>query len=465
LNTTTRNLLMPKPMNELHFPEPFETRMRKQLGGKWNDFQMAHSDPPPISIRINPKKNCSIKTQGDVPWTAFGKYLSERPVFTLDPLFHAGTYYVQEASSMFLEQAIRQSVDLNKPINILDLCAAPGGKSTHILSLINKESLLVSNEVIRSRASILAENIQKWGNSNVVVTNNDPEDFQKLNGFFDTIVVDAPCSGEGLFRKDHEAIKEWSPENVALCSSRQKRILSDVWPALKENGVMIYCTCTYNESENEDNLIWLMNEHDIEFIEMDLDPHWGIEKITKNGVIGYRFFPHQVKGEGFFISIIRKKENAGSIRMKTKKETLTPSKKITESVKHWINESDQKKLLIKQDLLFSIPMNKAEEIEFISHHLKVISSGTSLAVIKHDKLIPEHALALAIELNLQAFSSINLSLEDAIRYLRKDSITLNVPEKGFCLVAFKNVPLGWVNILSNRVNNLYPSAWRIRMAG
>src|SRR5882672_6633107 len=218
-------------MTEGFLPPAFAQRMQAQLQQNWKEFLSVHEQPSPTSIRVNPLKS-NFKDSEKIPWTDFGYYLEQRPSFTFDPLFHGGAYYVQEASSMFLEQALKQTLDLSQPLQILDLCAAPGGKSTHLISLLSAQSLLVANETIRSRATVLAENIQKWGASNVVVTNNDPEDFQRLEGFFDVMVVDAPCSGEGLFRKDPNASKEWSEDNVALCALRQQRILSQVWPAL-----------------------------------------------------------------------------------------------------------------------------------------------------------------------------------------------------------------------------------------
>src|SRR4030095_5372686 len=208
--------------------------------------------------------------------STYGYYLPERPVFTLDPLFHAGVYYVQEASSMFLEQALKQSVDLSQPIKILDLCAAPGGKSTLIESLLNEESLLVSNEVIKTRVNVLQENITKWGGKNVVVTNNDAKDFARLENYFDVIVVDAPCSGSGLFRKDPEAVAEWSPGNVALCSQRQMRILADVFPSLKKNGILIYSTCSYSEKEDELILDWIKESFEVRSLRFDVQPAWQI---------------------------------------------------------------------------------------------------------------------------------------------------------------------------------------------
>ncbi|MFZ6011194.1 MAG: methyltransferase RsmF C-terminal domain-like protein [Bacteroidota bacterium] len=450
-------------MTKISFPPAFEKRIHQQLGTSWDAFEQAHNEPSPVSIRLNPKKNTTPKNSTLVPWTSMGRYLSARPVFTLDPLFHGGAYYVQEASSMFLEQALMQAVDLRQPLKVLDLCAAPGGKSTHILGLIGENSLLVSNEVIRSRATILAENIQKWGCANVMVTNNDPQEIGSITGFFDVIVVDAPCSGEGLFRKDPEAITEWSAENVALCAGRQKRILKDIWPALKENGVLIYCTCTYNESENENNLSRLQQEQEIEFVDLKIDTSWGITKINNNGVVGYRCFPHQVKGEGFFLAVIRKKENEGTIRHRNKRENNTFPKQLASTLRSWLLTAEQKELIYHKETVRFIPLVHAEAMEMLRSKLKVISEGVDLGAVKHDKIIPEHALALSVDVDQRQFQSISLNLDEAIRYLRREPISVS-GQKGFAMIMFENIPLGWINILSNRVNNLYPSERRIRMA-
>ena len=445
------------------FPSVFEERMKTRLLSEWDAFERIHQTPSPVSIRINPRKNLSRPLEEQIPWTQFGYYLKERPLFTLDPTFHAGSYYVQEASSMFLEQALKQSVDLSQSLRVLDLCAAPGGKSTHLLSLISDESLLISNEVIRSRASILSENIQKWGNPNVLVTNSDPEAFQKLEGYFDVMVIDAPCSGEGLFRKDAEAMNEWSPDNVALCSQRQQRILSDVWPALKENGILIYCTCTYSEEENENNLAWLSKEYDAEFVELSLDPDWKIETIKKDKAIGYRFYPHKVNGEGFFISVIRKTSEQHPIRTKGKKAFQPAPRKTIELFESWMLQPEAFRIIQQEDLLIQIPSQWYEELEFLCRQLHVVSKGTALAEIKHDKLIPEHAFALSTNLNKEHFRQIELTTEQAVTYLRKENLVVGEGERGFTLLTFNGNGLGWVNLLGNRLNNLYPSSWRIRM--
>ena len=438
--------------------------MQATLAEEWPAFESSHQQPSFTSIRLNPAKQKPYDLT-KIAWTDFGYFLPERPSFTLDPTFHAGTYYVQEASSMFLEQAVKQTVDLTRSLRVLDLCAAPGGKSTHLLSLLNQESLLVSNEVIRSRASILSENIQKWGNANVVVTNNDPKDFQRLNGFFDVMVVDAPCSGEGLFRKDPRAIEEWSEDNVALCAQRQQRILADVWPALKQDGILIYCTCTYNAKENEENIGWLIHnsKFKIQSLRVEHNNDWGVEEIIKNGIYGYRFFPHKVKGEGFFISVLRKKDEAEEVTMRTKTQLPLVSKKIAERVNDWLLHPHQ--LILLDDLIVALPEQFSTEINWLANNLSVVTKGTAVATLKHEKLIPEHAVALSLELNRDQFVQIELSLDQALAYLRKETPLIGEGQKGFALVTYQNHPLGWVNLLGNRINNLYPANWRVRMGG
>lgn len=445
-------------------PEKFEKSIRVQLEDEFPAFLTSLQEAPPVSIRVHPEKSKRPARQHPVPWSQYGEYLRTRRVFTFDPLLHGGSYYVQEASSMFLEQALEQSVDLNKPLNVLDLCAAPGGKSTHLLCLLRRDSLLVSNEAIRSRASILSENIQKWGYPNTIVTNNDPADFQRLTGFFDVMLIDAPCSGEGLFRKDPGAMDEWSSENVQLCASRQKRIVADAWKALRKDGILIYCTCTYNESEDEEILRWLNEIHRVEFLKILTDPSWGVKEVTKNNLYAYRFFPHRTKGEGFFISVMRKNEATEPLLIKNKTSLARPSKKITEKLREWVVENRPVTFFQFQDLLFYTPEHKSKEIEFLLQHLKILYVGTNLARVKHERLIPEHALALSVELNRNIFPAADVSEADALRYLRRDAIQLEGGSPGFTLLTCHDLPIGWVNVLQNRVNNMYPSEWRIRMA-
>jgi NOL1/NOP2/fmu family ribosome biogenesis protein len=309
---------------------------------------------------------------------------------------------------------------------------------------------------------VLSENIQKWGYPNVVVTNNDPSDFQRLEGFFDVMVIDAPCSGEGLFRKDPQAVNEWSPEGVQLCSSRQKRIIADAWSALRKNGILIYCTCTYNELENEDNLRWLKDNQNVGFIGLSCDPSWGVEEVRDNGIIAYRFFPHKTKGEGFFISVMQKLSGQGHTMPKNKNGLAAPLKTVKERLSEWITPQSAHFFQFN-DLAFYVPEAQAREMEFLIQRLRVLYAGTNLARIKHDKLVPEHALALSVDLNREMFPIANLPLPFALSYLRKDPVQIQEGPRGFNLVTFEGLPLGWANVLPGRVNNMYPPEWRIRM--
>jgi 16S rRNA C967 or C1407 C5-methylase (RsmB/RsmF family)/NOL1/NOP2/fmu family ribosome biogenesis protein len=447
----------------VNIPALFLETIKSQLGEvQSKDFVNSLSTDSPISIRHNPLKP-PLKPQNSLPisWCSGGYYLLERPSFTLDPAFHAGAYYVQEASSMFLEQAILHAVDLRQPVRALDLCAAPGGKSTHLLSLLSPESLLVSNEVILSRANILAENILKWGNTNTIVTSSDPESFSELAGYFDLIVVDAPCSGEGLFRKEPKAMQEWSPANVELCSQRQRRILSDAFPALKQNGILIYSTCTYNRRENEENLKWLTVNNQVEFIRIPVKPKWGIEEVDEDGIIGYRFYPHRVKGEGFFLSVMRKTASADGTIFRSKEKTK-PLKEVGK-VHDWLQRPDLFHYFPRPEGIRILPEQYALDLEGLAKHLFIVQAGTFLGSFKHEKFIPDHALGLSNHLNKNQVSKIPVELTDALQFLRKETLALPDAPMGYSLLTYNGLGLGWINGLGNRVNNLYPTHWRIRM--
>jgi len=428
------------------------------------------------SIRLNPRKH-KINPQSaisqsaisqsaieNIPWSSFGFYLSERPVFTLDPLFHAGVYYVQEASSMFLEQALKQTIDLSEPVKILDLCAAPGGKSTLIQSLINEESLLVSNEVIKARVNILQENITKWGAANVVVTNNDAKDFSSLTNYFDVMVIDAPCSGSGLFRKDRDAIHEWSPQNVELCSQRQKRIISDAYPSLKEDGILIYSTCSYSEEEDEDILDWLSKSYNVETIQLKLESNWNIvESITaESKFYGYRFYPDKLKGEGFFIAAIRKKEGAEGNTRPVRSSTSTLTKNELAVVKNWINTEANVSYIKHGEDIIGLSNSTESEIPILQKHLYLKQAGFAIGKLTSKELIPEHSLAMS-ERASPSIASVSLNKEAALQYLRKADVLIDVGQKGWMLVKYNGINLGWIKHLGNRINNYYPKDWRILM--
>lgn len=435
-------------------------------------FEAVHQSGEQItSIRVNPAKMSMVNGEWSiihhspftidhkVPWTSTGFYLSQRPSFTFDPLFHAGCYYVQEASSMFLEQALQQTADLSQPLKVLDLCAAPGGKSTHIQSLLSPDSLLVSNEVIKSRAGILKQNIIKWGCKNVVVTNNDPQHFSRLDGFFDVIVVDAPCSGSGLFRRDEEAINEWSEENVLMCCGRQKRIISDVLPALKENGVLVYSTCSYSKNEDEDIANWLIDEWEMQNMQLEIKEEWNIveSKAPKTGASGYRFFPDKLKGEGFFLACFRKTTATRETRLKgAKLEKATAKEQAV--VLPWLNTKEVQ--LYKANQIYAIPNPLVEDYSIVKNALNVQYAGVAIGEVMKEKLVPEHALALS-NLVAEAIPKLPLTYDEAIRYLQKSDAGMMPNVKGWQMITYENHNLGWINALNNRVNNYYPKEFRI----
>jgi len=450
----------------MNLPKDFADRTQYILEKDWENLRKSIEDDPVVSIRINPSKITTPLFLEPVKWSNMGFYMDARPSFTFDPLFHAGCYYPQEASSMFIEQAINQYV--TGDIHALDLCAAPGGKSTHIVSLLTENSLLVSNEVIRSRANILSENMQKSGFSNVVVTNNDPADFSGLTSFFDLILVDAPCSGEGMFRKDRDAVNEWSIANIRLCRDRQRRILSDVWNALKPGGILIYSTCTYNIEENEENAEWICSELEAEALGLDIPKEWNVTGALRGNLPVYRFLPHKTKGEGFFMAVLRKKgdlkDHPHTQKKKKQKDNKSDkTQQIPDKYLNYIQNPDKYKFRQRGTGWIAFPNVFSEDYLLLQSELKVVSCGVKLGEEKGKGFIPDHSLALSNKLNRDSLFSFEVDWRTAISYLRKESITLeNECPRGYILITYKNVPLGFVKNIGNRANNLYPQEWRIR---
>jgi len=407
---------------------------------------------------------------GKVPWAPDAWYLRNRPSFTLDPLFHAGTYYVQEASGMFLAHALKQVADDSEKIRVLDLCAAPGGKSTLIQSLISPESMLLSNEVIKSRVPVLYQNMTKWGCANGIISNNDPNDFMKLPGFFDILLIDAPCSGSGLFRKDPEASKVWSPELVKLCSQRQKRILADAWICLKENGFLIYSTCSYSKEENEDLLDQLFHDYACESVCLSPDPSWNIVETRSDqaGAIGYRFYPDKLAGEGFFLSVIRKKQSRDSAaddhdarsKKKIKRIPVPDSGFAVQQLNSWIKEGALQYVHVGETL-HGLPSGLLNDFEILKSRLYLKKAGIRLGRAGEHEWVPDHELALANVLKPE-LPLLDVGKQDALRFLRGEPIEFEVQERGWRVVSYQNQRIGWVKLLEKRMNNYYPKSWRIR---
>ena len=464
----------------MNLPQPFIERTRQLLGEDiYSRFEEALLLAKwPISVRPNRMK-CDNAVAGEsVLWaSSTGFYLNVRPTFTFDPLFHAGCYYVQEASSMFVERVLREFV--HEPVVMLDLCAAPGGKSTLCRSVLPEGSLLVANEVMRNRSQVLAENLVKWGHPDVIVTNNDPADFTEMTHLFDVILTDVPCSGEGMFRKDSVAVEEWSVENVDTCWRRQRRILTDIWPSLKPGGILIYSTCTFNREENEDNVAWIAKELGADVLEVPIEEAWGITGNLAGGNFPvYRFLPHRTKGEGFFLAVLRKHE--GGCEEMPSRILNTPSRmekrkkgkegkghpqplSVPKEAKTWLDASDDFEYSVKDTSVLAFPKAHEAVYAWCKQCLKVIHAGITLGEMKGKDLIPHHSLAMSTALASDVFPKAEVTYDQAISYLRKEGLVLesDVP-RGYVLLTYQQVPLGFVKNIGNRANNLYPQEWRIR---
>ena len=415
-----------------------------------------------------------------VPWTSGTYYLAERPNFAQQPLFNAGLYYVQDPSCTYLESVWRTLYGTSAansspqaPKRVLDLCAAPGGKSTHLANLMNERGLLVSNEVISSRAATLAENMAKWGVANSVVTNSDPSAFSKLQNLFDLILVDAPCSGEGMFRKNPDAIGEWSLNNVKLCAQRQRRILNDIWPALRQGGYLIYSTCTFNHLENADNVQYIVEELGAEVIplapqEWELLRSCGVEAVGEGQAasLGYQFLPGLARGEGQFFAILRKRAAEEAASGRDAEGACAPEREL-----RWHKE-------IKGDLLKLLPEQLVPEIKLFSKHLKIVSSGRAVATMLASKrggvaLVPHADLALSLHIGTILdylwenykfkVERVELPLEQIQAFLAKEPLLLPDAPTGYLLLTYKGAGVGFVKNLGNRCNSLLPNARRIKM--
>ena len=424
---------------EERLPLAFTDYTRSLFGDNlYHTFLKGLGETAPVSIRLNPfklaegthKVNPELNPH-PIPWCKEGYWLDTRPNFTFDPLLHAGAYYVQEASSMFLSHVLQHLV--KQPVMALDLCAAPGGKTTCARASLPIGSFLFSNEPIGKRAQILAENVQKFGHEGVAVTNNYPRDYKKTKLGFDVIIADVPCSGEGMFRKDPQSIEEWSPQNVENCWQLQRSIIADIWDNLKPGGILIYSTCTFNAHEDEENIAWILNEYDAELLSVPTEEAWNItgsliDNPLKDGrdFPVYRFIPGKTRGEGIFMAIIRKHgENEALIN----KTTIDIDKAIAEARKR----------------------------------LRILSHGVKEGMQKGKNVIPDHTLALSFSTDKSAYPNVEVDYQTAIAYLRHEAIVLSSDApRGIVLLSYKGYPIGFAKNLGNRANNLYPQEWRIK---
>lgn len=447
-------------------PNDLINSLKQDLSSDWQAFVDIHeNETKTSSIRLNPLKpidHIAFEVDGEVPWCQHGLYLKKRPIFTLDPFFHAGCYYSQEASSMFLSHAIQQLRLHEKPIKALDLCAAPGGKSTLLNAVLHTGSLLLSNEIIKSRAKVLSDNMMRWGYPNVAVTNNDPSVFKHLPGYFDLLVVDAPCSGSGMFHKDHGAIDEWSLANVKLCSERQRRILAASITSLAENGILFYSTCSYSSEENEEIVDWLIDEFGLETVVVPIEENWGIQltESSRHKAAGYRFYPHKVRGEGFFFAALRKTSTQSSF---TSKKIKNEKNSIPQAIaERWLDMTGL--YSFEHDGLFHVfPKAYEQDLNALRHILYFKEAGTVIGKYLNKELIPSHDLAMSVRIR-RDLPQLELDSDTALKYLHKDALDHSINKNqltGWVLVTYEGANLGWIKAMPNRINNYYPKEARI----
>jgi len=446
-------------------PEDFINYTRSIMsGGLFDALMQGLRQAPTVSIRLNPGKCDTNKTvvsdaRARVGWCENGIYLNHRPNFTFDPLMHAGLYYVQEAASQFICHVLRQVT--TEPVTMLDLCAAPGGKSSACRSVLPEGSLLVCNEPTRTRANILSENMQKQGYADIIVTNNYPKEFQAGGVTFDIVLADVPCSGEGMFRKDEGAVNEWSLQNVENCQRLQREIITDIWPCLRPGGILIYSTCTFNTRENEENAAWIASALGAEFMDIDIKEEWRITPALSGDNPAYRFLPGISDGEGLFMTVLRKTSDA---TIKTKKNR--PAKQQGKRAK-----TEHIPLVHPTDFdtreyggkLSAIPKRWADVFDLVSKRLNILHAGITIGTFKGKDLIPDQSLALSTQIERSAFNIRDLDAAQAINYLRKETITLP-PEtpRGIILLTHRGLPIGFAKNIGNRANNLYPQEWKIK---
>jgi 16S rRNA C967 or C1407 C5-methylase (RsmB/RsmF family)/NOL1/NOP2/fmu family ribosome biogenesis protein len=461
--------------------EVFLSSLENCEGFSKENFVEAHLENAVVSVRANEVKlrYTSSSTDkallssetgifsnnnlfGKIPWCNEAYYLNERPVFTLDPHIHAGVYYVQEASSMFIHHALNQVLQDQRGLKALDLCASPGGKTT-LLASLPQFRLVLANEIIQSRVPALYENVVKWGASHVFISNNDPKDLEKLGEMFDLVVVDAPCSGSGLFRKDEEAANSWTSDLVNFCSLRQRRIISDSLKVLCENGIMVYSTCSFSAEENESNLDFMVSAFDVESVPIDIHPEWGVvESLSKEKKAhGYRFYPDKLKGEGFFCAILRKKSGA-VLSVPEPKFPKGKSFGQIHAVKKWVSPDIELGYFSHEKDVFAFDLINLVELTLFQEHLNLRKSGVRIGTMMRDEIIPDHELAMST-IYSKELTTVNVNVKQAISYLRKEDMLLDVSVKGWVLITFNDIPLGWIKSLPGRINNYYPMNWRISM--
>lgn len=442
--------------SEYPLPTDFLKRFEERFGKEETEALLNELvQEPPISIRLHPLK-CKVKENvrvAGVPWCRTGIYLKERPSFITDPLWHAGGYYVQEASSMIIAYLIERYCP--SPSVVLDLCAAPGGKTTLLRDTLPCQSILIANEPDASRSNILWENVLRHGSSETIVTRATPRELCKSGLVCDLILVDAPCSGEGMFRKYPHSRQEWSVENILMCAKRQREILDEAWEMLAPGGILLYSTCTYSIEENEQQYEYLKAKGGIAHPLADIEEI--IPGIFQDIEGCLHLFPHRVKGEGLSICMVQKRGEY---------VPFSPPKSSQKCV-HFPVDLPQGTTIERVIRIDKSYVALSDKAECISHRLeksgvRILSAGVTLATQKGKSLIPNHAWIMSPELRQTLpYPTLSLTEQDVLTYLSRETLRIG-REKGLLAMTYRDVLLGWGKGIGSRINNLYPKELGIR---
>ena len=448
-------------------PVAFKELMRKQLGAEEAEHLFEALDSvSPVAVRLNPAKcgDAGVWSDGEtIAWSRNGRKLKERPSFTLDTAFHAGAYYVQEAASQFIDHIVAGEPLQGK--RVLDMCSAPGGKTTIYSTAVGVDGLVVANEYVRSRANILADNVRKWGMGNVLVTNNAPEHIAQFEGWFDLVAVDAPCSGEGMFRKEEVAREEWSIDAVKMCAARQLSIVREAWQSLKAGGLFIYSTCTFNDEEDEGLLRTFIDEMGDVFEpsqRVEIDDAWGVVRGEVGAFQTFRFFPHKTDSEGLFVAVARKAEATTQRTPKARKKVMQEVDKVSRrELMRWLQDADQYAFAMVADTIYAYRTEQFKAVQALSEGLTAIYSGVAMGQIFKGKLKPDWALSQYVGLNRDAVAVEELDEQRALDYLRKKDIAVGDMVEGMNLMTHNGRALGFAKKVGARCNNLYPNSLKI----
>ena len=448
-------------------PIAFKERMTKQLGVEEAERLFSALDSAsPVAVRLNPAKCGEVGVWSDgeaIAWSKNGRKLKERPSFTLDTAFHAGAYYVQEAASQFIDHIVSHE-DLQGK-RVLDMCSAPGGKTTIYSTAVGRDGLVVANEYVRQRANVLADNVRKWGMGNVLVTNNAPEHIAQFEGWFDLVAVDAPCSGEGMFRKEAVAREDWSEDAVKMCAARQLSIVREAWQSLKDGGLFIYSTCTFNEDEDEGLLRAFMEEVGDVFVpsqRVEVDDSWGVVRGEVGPFQTFRFFPHKTDSEGLFVAVARKAEPTPQRTPKVRKRVMQEVDKASrKELLRWLMDAENHTFALVADTIYAYSSEQFKAVQALSESLTAIYSGVAMGQIFKGKLKPDWALSQYVGVERKATAVVELDEATALDYLRKKDIAVGDMAEGMNLVTHQGRVLGYAKKIGARCNNLYPNSLKI----